>query len=187
MPLPIRLFTTEEHMAAHTLRGLFIDELRDTYDAELRLAKAVPALIKAASSEELIAALRSHLAETMEHVDRLESVFDMFDTAPARKTCKAMVGLLGEAEMLIREAGPAGLRDMALIAAAQKIEHYEMATYGCLRTWAGILGRTQVQEFLKQTLDEEGAADRILTDVARSLEMHAAEGEEAWLHRARAY
>ncbi len=167
-------------MASKTLRDLFISELKDIYDAEHRLTKAVPKWIKAASSEALVSALEDHLEQTEEHIERLDRVFKMFDVTPARKTCKAMLGLLAEGEELMQEHGVEGMRDAALIAAAQKVEHYEMATYGCLRTWAQVMGEKKAEDLLQQTLDEEGAIDENLTTIALSLNAEALEeGDEA--------
>ncbi len=160
-------------MAIRTLRDLFISELKDAYDAEHRMTKALPKLIKAASSEALVAALEAHLEQTEEHIERLDEVFSMFDVSPARKTCKAMLGLLAEGEELMHEHGVEGMRDAALIAAAQKVEHYEMATYGCLRTWAQVMGEKKAQELLQLTLNEEGAADEALTVIALTLNAEA--------------
>ncbi len=165
-------------MSSKNLRELFIDELKDVYDAEVRITKALPKLIKSASSEELVSALDEHLNQTQEHVSRLEQVFEMVDETPSKHTCKAMVGLLEEGDELAREDGPSTLRDAAIIAAAQKVEHYEIATYGCLRTWADQLGEKQARQLLQQTLDEEGAADHTLTDCAMSLNMQAVRGED---------
>lgn len=165
-------------MAAKTLRDLFIDELKDTYDAEHRITKALPKLIKAASSEALVAGFEGHLKQTLEHIVRLEKVFELFDVTPARKTCKAMVGLLAEGEELMEEFGVPGLRDAALIAAAQKVEHYEMATYGCLRTWAQVMGEDKARHLLQQTLDEEGTTDHKLTELAVKLNTDALSSEE---------
>lgn len=165
-------------MASKTLRDLFISELKDTYDAEHRLIKALPKLIKAASSEELVSAFEAHLEQTEVHIERLDRVFKLFDVTPARKTCKAMLGLLAEGEELMQEHGVEGMRDAALIAAAQKVEHYEMATYGCLRTWAQVMGEKKAQDLLQQTLDEEGATDHGLTAIALTLNAEALEEDD---------
>ncbi len=162
-------------MASKTLRDLFISELKDTYDAEHRLIKALPKLIKAASSEELVSAFEAHLEQTEVHIERLDRVFKLFGVTPARKTCKAMLGLLAEGEELMQEHGVEGMRDAALIAAAQKVEHYEMATYGCLRTWAQVMGEKKTQDLLQLTLDEEGATDESLTTIALMLNAEALE------------
>lgn len=165
-------------MAADTLRDLFIEELQDTYDAEHRITKALPKMIEAATSDDLVSAFMTHLKQTQEHIARLERVFKLLDLTPVRKTCKAMTGLLQEGEDLMKEHGVAGLRDAALIAAAQKVEHYEMATYGCLRTWAGVMGEEKVQLLLQKTLDEEGSSDQKLTRIAMTLNAEALAGED---------
>ncbi len=160
-------------MTNRTLRDLFVDELMDTYDAEHRIIKAIPKMMKAAQSAELVAGFKVHLAQTQEHIVRLERVFKLFDLTPERKTCKAMLGLLAEGEELMAEDGVAGVRDAALIAAAQKVEHYEMATYGCLRTWAQVMGEDKARKLLQQTLDEEGETDHKLTQLALNLNTDA--------------
>ena len=163
-----------------SLRDLFLEELKDIYDAEQRITKALPKMAQAAGSEELVSAFEDHLGETEEHVRRLEEIFEAVDESPSKKTCKAMVGLLEEGQDIIGDDDlPAEVKDAALIAAAQKVEHYEMATYGCLRTWAELLGEDEVVRLLQTTLDEEGAADKKLTEIAQSLNLEAAsEGEE---------
>ena len=163
-------------MANHTLRELFDDQLKDVYDAEQRLTKALPKLARAASSGVLRSAFEDHLRQTEEHVNRIERVLESMDESPKRKTCKAIVGLLEEGEELMSH-DVEGVRDAALIAAAQKVEHYEMATYGCLRTWADLLGEDEASQLLQSTLDEEGATDHRLTEIAQSLNIAAMEGE----------
>jgi ferritin-like metal-binding protein YciE len=166
-------------VSSKNLKDLFIDELKDIYDAETRITKSLPKMIQATDSEELSAALDEHLNLTQEHIQRLERVFEMVDQSPARKTCKAIVGILDEGEELLKEDHTSPLRDAAIIAAAQKVEHYEMATYGCLRTWADQLGEKQARSLLQQTLDEEGEADHTLTDIAMSLNQEAMHGDES--------
>jgi len=161
-------------MPAHNLRELFVDQLRDVYDAEQRITKALPKMAKAAQSDQLRMAFESHLRQTEEHVNRLERVLESLDETPKRKTCKAIVGLLEEGEDLIGEAEE--VRDAALIAAAQKVEHYEMATYGCLRSWANLLGENEASQLLQTTLDEEGETDHKLTDIAETLNPEAMDG-----------
>jgi len=165
-------------MSKKTLRNLFVEELQDIHDAEQRLTKALPKLAKAADSEELSNAFEEHLRETQEHVIRLERVMKSIDESPGRKTCKAMVGLLEEGDELMEEDGPPAVKDAALIAAAQKVEHYEIATYGCLRAWADLLDEPEASRLLQQTLDEEGAADQKLSEIAESLNVEAAEDED---------
>ena len=162
------------------LEDLFVDELKDVYDAERRITRALPKMVKAAASEELSQALQEHLQQTEEHVTRLDRIFESMDKSPGRKTCQAMVGLLEEGQSLMDEDGPESVTDAALIAAAQKVEHYEMATYGCLRDWARLLQNDEAAELLQQTLDEEGDADKKLTEIAQSLNVEAREedGEE---------
>jgi len=164
-------------MSTNTLWDLFVDQLKDVHDAELRLTKALPRLAKAAHSKELRVAFTDHLKETEEHVHRLERVLDTIDVPPARKTCRAIVGILEEGEELMKESQN-GVRDAALIAAAQKMEHYEMATYGCLHAWAELLGENEVSRLLQSTLEEEGAADRKLSAIAHTLNMDAMNGRD---------
>ncbi|HTM58522.1 MAG TPA: ferritin-like domain-containing protein [Candidatus Udaeobacter sp.] len=161
-------------MHAKNLQDLFIDELKDIYDAEVRITKALPKMIKAAASEELSSAFKDHLKETQEHVTRIEQILKNLDTSPKGTTCEAMVGLLDEGEELMKEDGAPSVKDAAIIAAAQKIEHYEMATYGCLRDWARALNDDDSADILQQTLDEEGSADKRLTEIASSLNAEAA-------------
>lgn len=158
-----------------TLRDLFLEEVKDIYDAEQRIIKALPKMAQAASSEELVSAFEDHLSETEEHVRRLEEVFEALDESPSKKTCQAMVGLLEEGKEILDDddLGPE-VKDAALIMAAQKVEHYEMATYGCLRTWAELLDEDEAVRLLQTTLDEEGRADKKLTEIARSLNLEAA-------------
>jgi ferritin-like metal-binding protein YciE len=159
-----------------TLRDLFLEELKDIYDAEHRITKALPKMAKAADSEELVSAFEEHLSETEEHIRRLEEVFDAIEESPAKKTCKATVGLLEEGQEIINEGSESpAVKDAALISAAQKVEHYEMAAYGCLRTWAELLGEDEAVRLLQTTLDEEGATDKKLTEIAQSLNVEAAE------------
>jgi len=163
-------------MALKTLQDLFVDELKDVYDAEHRITKALPKIIKGATSKQLTQALQDHLRQTEEHVERLEQIFEECGDTPTRKTCQAMVGLLKEGDELLEEKGPESVRDAAIIAACQKVEHYEMATYGCLRTWAQLLGFEEATRLLQQTLDEEGNADKLLTKCSEQLNVEAVEG-----------
>jgi ferritin-like metal-binding protein YciE len=153
------------------LRDTFVEELKDLYDAEKQLLKALPKMAKAAEHEELKAAFETHLEETETHIQRLEEVFEAFGETAKGKKCKAMQGLIEDGQDLISEEEG----DAALICAAQKIEHYEIASYGSLRTWAEMLDETQAVDLLQETLDEEKATDEKLTEIAES----AANPEEA--------
>ena len=142
--------------------------MRDIYDAEKQITRALPKIAKAATSEELREAAQAHLEETKVQVQRLESVFESIDQKPRGKKCEGMQGLLGEGEELIEEHDQGPLLDAGLIAAAQKVEHYEIAAYGSLCTWAQTLGYDQALRLLKETLSEEKAADEKLTEIATS-------------------
>lgn len=156
------------------LREMFLEELSDIYDAEHQLLKALPKMAEAATDEELQAGFREHLKETEAQVERLKQVFEMLGKPAKGKPCKAMQGLLAEGEELIKdEAG-----DAALICAAQKVEHYEIAAYGTLCSWARLLEEEDAEELLVTTLDEEKAVDQKLTELAEdTINIEAAEGE----------
>ena len=144
------------------LRNTLIEELKDIYDAEKQLTKALPKLAKAAGHDELKSAFEDHLEETEDHVRRLEQVFEILGEQPKAKKCKAMHGLIEEGNELIKEEEG----DAALICAAQKVEHYEIAAYGSLRTWAEMLGENDVAKLLEGTLQQEKQADEKLSDIA---------------------
>ncbi len=149
------------------LRKFFVEELQDIYWAEKHLAKELPKLQKAATSEELADAFGDHQAATEEHVSRLEDVFKMMGETPKAKKCEAMEGLVKEAQHIIEETDEeTATRDVALIMAAQKVEHYEIATYGSLVQLAKTIGMMDVAEVLAETLDEEKEADLLLTSIA---------------------
>lgn len=150
-----------------TLEHLFLDELADIYDAENRLTRALPKMVRAATHEELREAFQEHLDETEHQVERLEQVFEAFGKKPKGKKCEAMLGLIKEAEELASENKGSPTINAALIAAAQKVEHYEIATYGCLAEWADQLGQGEAALLLRQTLGEEREADEALTALAR--------------------
>lgn len=149
-----------------TLEDLFCQQLEDLYDAEKRLIDALPKMAEAAHNPQLKQAFQHHLEETRGHVNRLESVFHMLGKEPSRETCPAMKGLIAEGEEMINAKGDDDVRDAALIAAAQRVEHYEIAGYGTLRALAEQFGHSQVAQELQRTLDEEGAADQKLTQIA---------------------
>ncbi len=165
-------------MSIDSLNALFVEELKDLLSAEKQILKALPKLIKAASSTELQAALEDHLGLTERHVDRLEQVFERLGLAPAEKSCKGMAGLLEEGADLLKEPMAPSVKDAAIIASAQRVEHYEMAVYGSLRTYAQLLGDIETAQILQSTLDEEGDADRKLTQIAEfSINLQAAEAD----------
>lgn len=150
------------------LHALFLDELADIYNAEQQLTKALPKLAKAAQSDELREAIESHLEETESHVSRLDQVFESLDEAPKKKKCKGMEGIIEEGEEVLSEHKKTGELDAGLISAAQRAEHYEIAVYGCLCTWAEQMGHDEALNLLKETLAEEKAADEKLTGIAKS-------------------
>jgi ferritin-like metal-binding protein YciE len=155
-------------MKLNTLEDLFVEQLRDLYDAENQLVKALPKMAKASSCDKLKSAFESHLEETKHHVERLEQVFKTLGQKASGKTCAAMKGLVTEGSEMISENAAPDVKDAGLIAAAQRVEHYEMAGYGCVRTWARQLGKTEAVRLLEQTLNEEKAADQKLNTIAES-------------------
>lgn len=156
-----------------TLHELLIDELKDLYNAETQLTKALPKMAKAATDESLKAGFEEHLDQTHEHIARLDRAMELLDASPKGKTCKAMKGLLAEGEEKIKEDAAPAVKDAALIGAAQKVEHYEIAGYGTVRTYAELLGEDEVVSLLQETLDEEAETDRKLTQLASSLNLKA--------------
>ena len=154
--------------AASGLTELFEDGLKDIYFAEKALTKALPKMIKNATSPELIDAITNHLTETEDQVVRLEKVFKSIGTKVEAKKCEAIVGLIAEGESIMESTELGVVRDAGIIAASQKIEHYEIATYGTLRQFAETLGLTEAAEILEEILDEEKSADKLLTEVAVS-------------------
>ena len=165
-------------MQSSQLMKLFEDELKDIYWAEKALTKAIPKLIKNATSQELIDALTSHLAETENQVTRLEHVFESIDKKAVSKKCEAMEGLIKEAEEIMESSEAGAMCDAGIISAGQKMEHYEIATYGTLRQFAETLGLTEAVSLLAATLEEEKAADEKLSEVATSaINVEAAEIE----------
>jgi ferritin-like metal-binding protein YciE len=149
-----------------TLENLFLDTLADMYDAEQQIINALPKMAEAARSPELSGALDAHLAETEGHVQILEDVFDCFGKTPRGKKCKAAQGLLEESEKLTNDFEGSEAVDAAIICAAQKLEHYEMATYGCLHTWAELLGNEEAADLLSGILEEEIQSNAILNEIA---------------------
>jgi len=151
-----------------TLKDLFLDELADMYDAERRIVKALPKMAKAATCDHLKKAILSHLKETEGHVKKLERVFQSCGEKAKGKTCEATVGLLEEGDEIAADFEGSPAINAALISAAQKVEHYEMASYGCLHEWAGLLGNTEAAGLLQEILDQEKAANESLTELARA-------------------
>jgi ferritin-like metal-binding protein YciE len=168
-------------MSLDSLHDLYVDELKDLYSAENQLLKALPRMAKAATAPELKAAFTEHLEVTRTQVGRLEQIFEELGVSPKGKKCKAMEGLVEEGKEVMEEDGEPTVIDAALIAAAQRVEHYEMAGYGCVRTFANLLGYEDAAALLQETLDEEGEADKKLTELAESVinvEADEADGEE---------
>jgi ferritin-like metal-binding protein YciE len=151
-----------------SLNDLYLCELKDLYSAEDQIVKALPKVIEKTTSPELRQALQSHLEETRGHVTRLEQIFDMHGEEAKKQKCKGMQGVLSEGDELLGYDAPPEVRDAAIISACQRVEHYEMAGYGTVRTYAEQLGHQRAAALLQQTLDEEKAADDKLTDIAAS-------------------
>jgi ferritin-like metal-binding protein YciE len=156
-------------MKLDTLQKLYTDELRDLYNAENQLVKALPKMAKAASSEELKDAFEKHLEQTKGHVERLEQVFEGLGEKPKGKTCRAMKGLIEEGSEILKEDGEDSVIDAGIIVAAQKVEHYEIAGYGSVRTFAHLLGQNKAAELLQTTLDEEAETNELLNRLAESI------------------
>ena len=152
-----------------TPNDLLVEELKDLYSAETQLLKALPKMAKASESEELKEAFTNHLKQTEGQVKRLEKVMKKLGETPKGKKCKAMEGLIEEAKEVLEEDYEPALRDLALIVAAQKVEHYEIAGYGSARTLAELIEEDEVAQLLQETLDEEGEADKLLTQIAESI------------------
>jgi ferritin-like metal-binding protein YciE len=155
-------------MALDSLHDLYVDELKDLYNAETQLLRALPKMAKAASAPQLRAAFTEHLEVTRGQVARLETIFERLQASPKGKKCKAMEGLIEEGKEVMDEDAVPAVMDAALIAAAQRVEHYEMAGYGCVRTFARLLGYTDAADLLQQTLDEEAEADKALIHLAET-------------------
>lgn len=155
-------------MKLEHLKDLYVEELKDIYSAETQLVKALPKMAKAAHSPQLQESFNMHLEQTRGHVQRLEQIFDRLGEKPTGKTCKGMAGLIVEGEEMMSEKGEPEVIDAGLISAAQRVEHYEIAAYGCARTYARMLGERDAEKMLQQTLSEEEATDKKLTVLAES-------------------
>jgi len=162
-----------------SLRDLLVDELKDLYSAETQLLKALPKMAKRAAAPELREALAEHTEVTRKQVERLDQIFENLGVSPKGKKCKAMEGLIAEGKDVIEEDGEPAVIDAALIACAQRVEHYEIAGYGCARTFANLLGQRDVEGLLQETLDEEGDADKKLTALAETVINVRAEATDA--------
>ena len=160
-------------MKLDKMQTLFLDELQDLYSAETQITQALPKMAQASSHKELKSAFEHHLQETKGHVQRLEQIFKHLKETPKGKTCEAMKGLLKEGEERIKEGGEADVLDAGLIAAAQRVEHYEIAAYGTVRTYAELLKQAEAVKLLDETLDEEKQADSKLTKLAKSINLDA--------------
>lgn len=156
-------------MAVQSLEDLFLEELKDIYNAEAQILKALPRMAKKASSPELRRAFEQHVKQTETQVKRLEKVFQTLGEKPKGKSCKGMQGLIEEGKEMMSEDISEDALDAALIGSAQKVEHYEIATYGTLRAWAEMLGNDTAARLLQATLEEEGATDKKLTQLAERL------------------
>lgn len=165
-------------MKENRLKHLYVEELKDLYSAENQLIKALPKMAKASTSEELRAGFEKHLGQTKEHVARLEQILKALGENPKGKNCKGMEGLIEEGSEMIEEGLEPEELDAGLISAAQRVEHYEIAAYGCVSTYAKLLRQNDAVSLLRQTLEEEKATDKKLTELANSINLEAAKPEE---------
>jgi len=166
-------------MQKGSLRQLYIDELKDLYNAETQLVKALPKMAKASSNAQLRQAFEEHLRQTSEHVSRLEQIFEMLDEKPTGKKCLGMEGLVKEGAETIQEDYSDEVKDAAIIGAAQRVEHYEIAAYGTVKAMAELLGEDAHISLLDQTLGEEKKTDETLTELSAEINPQAAQGSEA--------
>jgi ferritin-like metal-binding protein YciE len=164
----------EETMEQNDLRELYVDELKDLYDAENQLIKALPKMAEAATSDQLRLGFEQHLEQTREHAQRIERIFNSMGEKVKGKKCKGMKGLISEGEDVMSEDYDGELMDAALISAAQRVEHYEIAAYGTVRTFANILGEQEAVTLLEQTLEEEKQTDKKLTELAKNINFEVA-------------
>lgn len=162
----------------NNLHDVYVEQLKDLYSAETQLIKALPKMAKAAASPELAQGFTEHLEQTKGHAERLEEIFKGLDEKPTGKKCKAMEGLIKEGAETIEENASPAAKDALLIAAAQRVEHYEIAGYGSVKTYANLLGESEAIRLLEQTLQEEVETDEKLTEMAESINVEAEEGEE---------
>ena len=165
-------------MSENSLKELYLDELRDLYDAENQLIKALPKIAKAADSDELRSGIEEHLEQTKGHAQRIEQILEALGEAVKGKKCKGMAGVLAEGNEMLGEDFEGALLDSAIISAAQRVEHYEIAAYGCVREWAELLGENEAVSLLSKTLEEEKETDEKLTELAHTINREALEGSE---------
>jgi len=163
----------------NTLHDVYVEQLKDLYSAETQLIKALPKMAKAATAPDLAQGFEDHLEQTKGHAARLEEIFTGLDEKPTGKKCKAMEGLIKEGAEAIEENASPAAKDALLIAAAQRVEHYEIAGYGTVKTYANLMGEEKAARLLEQTLQEEVETDEKLTEAAESINVEAEEGEEA--------
>lgn len=166
-------------MALATMHDLMIAELKDLYSAETQLVKALPKMAKGVAAASLRKAFEDHLAQTQEQVSRLEQIFEMLGVSPRGKKCKGMEGLLEEGTEMLEEEGDAAVKDAGIIASAQRVEHYEIAAYGSTLAFATLMGHSEIAELLETTLNEEKAADELLSSIAEEEINVSAPGMEA--------
>ena len=160
-------------MSVDSIEKLFIEELKDLYSAENQITKALPKMANAATSKELKQAFEHHLRQTEGHIERLEQICRILGTNPKGKTCEGMKGVIEEGNSMLKDADEGSVRDAALISAAQRVEHYEMAAYGTVRTYASQLGQSQCARLLEETLEEEKQTDQKLTSIASKVNVQA--------------
>jgi len=165
-------------MRKGSIRQLYVDELKDLYNAETQLTKALPKMAKASSNPELRKAFEEHLRQTSEHVSRLEQIFEMLDESPSGKKCLGMEGLVKEGSETMQGKYKDPVMDAAIIGAAQRVEHYEIAGYGTVKAFAELLGENEHMSLIEQTLEEEKQTDETLTQLAESINSQAGEGGE---------
>ena len=161
-------------MAEKTLKTLYIDELKDLLDSENQLIKAIPKMAEASTSPELRAGFEEHLGQTKNHATRLETILTALGEKPKGKKCKGMQGIVAEGDEILGEGFEGALMDSGIISAAQRVEHYEIAAYGCVRDYAKLLGETNAVQSLEQTLAEEKATDKKLTELAQTINREVA-------------
>jgi ferritin-like metal-binding protein YciE len=163
----------------NTLHDVYVEQLKDLYSAETQLIKALPKMAKAAHDETLKQGFEQHLEQTKVHAERLEQIFEELDDKPTGKKCKAMAGLVEEGSEAIGEDASPEAKDALLIAAAQRVEHYEIAGYGCVKTYAKLLGYEDAAKLLEETLGEEVATDEKLTEAAEAINVEAEKSRES--------